>query len=256
MLTFTQAQLWSWIAAILWPFARIAGCLMVAPGFGAVFVPRRVRLVAALSFAVLVAPFVAVPASFEPLSIPGLLALVTEVFIGIAIGFLLQLVFDAVGLAGQLLANTMGLSFAFNVDPARGASTPAVGQLYLVLVTLTFLAFDGHVAIVHALIGTFSTLPIGAALGLDVIARTVVAAGGLLIADALRIALPGLAALLIANLAFGFVSRSAPSLNVVSVGLPLALLFGILVLQFALAGVQGGFVTAFATALQTVGALR
>ena len=256
MLTFTQAQLWSWIAAILWPFARIAGCLMVAPGFGAIFVPRRVRLVAALALAFLIAPFVTVPTTYEPLSIAGLLALVNEVLIGIALGFLLQLVFDAVGLAGQLLANAMGLSFAFNVDPARGASTPAVGQLYLVFVTLTFLAFDGHIAIVRTLIGTFSTLPIAAAPGLEVISRTVVAAGGLLIADALRIALPGLAALLIANFAFGFVSRAAPSLNVVSVGLPLALLFGIVVLQFALAGVQSGFVAAFEVALQTVGTLR
>ena len=77
-----------------------------------------------------------------------------------------------------------------------------------------------------------------------------------LIVDALRIALPGLTALLCANFAFGFVSRAAPALNVVSVGLPLALLFGILVLQFALAGVQGGFVTAFGVALQSVGGLR
>ena len=256
MLTFTQAQLWTGIATILWPFARIAGCLMVAPGFGAMFVPRRTRVVAAFALSLLVAPFVTVPTAIEPLSTAGLLALVTEVLIGIAGGFLLQLVFDAVGLAGQLLANAMGLSFAFNVDPARGASTPAVGQLYLVFVTLTFLALDGHIAIVRALVGTFATLPIASASGLAVVSRTVVAAGGWLIVDALRIALPGLTALLCANFAFGFVSRAAPALNVVSVGLPLALLFGILVLQFALAGVQGGFVTAFGVALQSVGGLR
>ncbi|NDD75303.1 MAG: flagellar biosynthetic protein FliR [Gammaproteobacteria bacterium] len=256
MITVTQAQLWTWIATFLWPFARIAGCVMVAPGFGAVFVPRRTRLVVAFALALLVAPFVTAPVAIEPLSIVGLLALVIEVLIGIACGFLLQLVFDAVGLAGQLLANAMGLSFAFNVDPARGASTPAVGQLHLVFVTLTFLALDGHIAIVRALVGTFSALPIATTSGLEVISRTVVAAGGLLIVDALRIALPGLAALLCANFAFGFVSRAAPSLNVVSVGLPLALLFGILVLQFALAGVQSGFATAFGVALQTVSGWR
>ena len=62
---------------------------------------------------------------------------------------MLQLIFDALAMGGQLLSNTMGLGFAFNVDPLRGASTPVLGQLYMMLVTLTFLALNGHLVLIE-----------------------------------------------------------------------------------------------------------
>ena len=75
-----------------------------------------------------------------------------QLLIGVALGFALQVIFDALGLAGQLLANSMGLSFAFNVDPLRGSSTAALGQLYIILATLTFLALGGHLALIEVLV--------------------------------------------------------------------------------------------------------
>lgn len=256
MLMFRQAQIWNWIVGFLWPFARIAGCLMVAPGFGAGFVPRRTRLLLSFALAVMVAPLVSVQPNLDPIAPSSLVSLGLQVLVGIAIGFLLQIVFDAVGLAGQLVANAMGLSFAFNIDPMRGTSTPAVGQLYLVFVTLTFLSLDGHIAVIRALVDSFNQLPLDASLHGDNLARHVVESGGTMIYGALRIALPGVAALLIANLAFGFVSRAAPSLNVTSVGLPAALMFGMVVLQFSMAGVQDGFIDLFERALRSVAELQ
>ena len=64
-------------------------------------------------------------------------------------GFALQLMFDALNLGGQLLANGMGLGLAFNIDPLRGVESPALGQLYVILGTLTFIALDGHAQIIH-----------------------------------------------------------------------------------------------------------
>ena len=84
-----------------------------------------------------------------------------QLLIGVALGFALQVVFDALGLAGQLLANSMGLSFAFNVDPLRGSSTAALGQLYIILATLTFLALGGHLALIEVLVARLHPLPVG-----------------------------------------------------------------------------------------------
>ena len=47
-----------------------------------------------------------------------------QVIIGVSLGFALQILFDAVAMGGQLLANSMGLSFAFNVDPMRAPAPP------------------------------------------------------------------------------------------------------------------------------------
>lgn len=224
----TTGQLEAYVAQGFFPFARIGACLMVAPLFGARFVPTRTRLVLAAGITALVAPLT--PATgIAPFSPEGFVVVAQQLLIGIALGFALQIVFDALGLAGQVLANSMGLSFAFNVDPLRGSSTAALGQLYIILATLTFLALGGHLALVEVLTSGFSTLPIGTsgfgAEGLWALVNW----GGTLFSGAISIALPGVTALLIVNLAFGVMSRAAPTLNLFAVGFPISLVIGLLV---------------------------
>ena len=92
--------------------------------------PARVRVVLAGAVALLVAPLVPAPAGITPFSAAGLVVTVQQMLIGVALGFCMQMLFDAVTLGGQLLANSMGLSFAFNVDPHARHQHPALGQLY------------------------------------------------------------------------------------------------------------------------------
>ena len=210
MVTLHTSELLSFIASWFFPFVRIGACLMVAPVFGASYVPARMRLVLAIAIAALVAPLASVP-QVDLLSIGSALITVQQIVIGVALGFALQIVFDAVGLAGQLLANSVGLSFAFNQDPLRGVSTPVVGQLYVLLVVLTFLALDGHLALIETLADGFRTLPVGAGgLGTNAI-WSLVLWSGQVIYGALAVALPGMTAMLIVNLAFGVMSRAARS---------------------------------------------
>src|SRR6185436_2378788 len=156
----TTGQLEAWVAQGFFPFTRIGACLMVAPMFGARFVPTRTRILLALGITALVVPLMPAP-DVAPFSAQGFVVVAQQLLIGAAMGFALQVVFDALGLAGQLLANSMGLSFAFNVDPLRGSSTAALGQLYIILATLTFLAIGGHLALLEVLVRSFATLPLG-----------------------------------------------------------------------------------------------
>ena len=224
----TTGQLEAYVAQGFFPFARIGACLMVAPMFGARFVPVRMRVLLAVALTALVAPLT--PATgIAPFSAQGFVVVAQQLLIGVALGFALQVVFDALGLAGQLLANSMGLSFAFNVDPLRGSSTAALGQLYIILATLTFLALGGHLALLEVLVHGFTTMPIGTGgLGREGLWNLVLW-GGQLFAGAIAIALPGVTALLIVNLAFGVMSRAAPTLNLFAVGFPISLVIGLLV---------------------------
>lgn len=256
MITLTTAQLEGWISQMFWPFVRIGACFMVAPAFGAVFVPARLRLVLAGAVSLLVAPLVTPPAGITAFSVAGFLVTIHQVLIGIAIGFALQVLFDAVAMGGQLLANSMGLSFAFNVDPMRGTSTPALGQLYALMVMLTFLALDGHLALVEMLVQGFSTLPVGTTgLGNEAL-WTLVSWGTQIFAGALAVALPGITALLIVNLAFGVVSRAAPTLNLFAVGFPISLVFGLLIVLVGLPGLQSSFVSLLRAAFELLSGLR
>ena len=242
MITLTTGQLETWIAQVFWPFVRVGSCFMVAPIFGAQFVPPRVRLVIAGGVALIIAPLVSSPADIAPFSAPGMIVTVQQVLIGVALGFCMQVVFDAVTLGGQVLANSMGLSFAYNMDPQHGEQTPVMGQFYSVLVTLTFLALNGHLRLIEILVDGFRTLPVGTTgLGPDAL-WTLANWGTTLFAGALSVALPGVTALIIVNLAFGVMSRAAPTLNLLAVGLPVSLVFGLGIVLLGLPTVQSGFV--------------
>lgn len=233
-------QIQALLGALFWPFVRIGACLMVAPVFGARYVPRRIRLLLSGMLALLLAPLLAKPTT-ALFSGDGILITVQQLMIGAAIGFTLQLVFDAMALGGQLLANSMGLGFAFNVDPLRGVSTPALGELFIILGTLLFLSMNGHVALLQLLSDSFRLLPVEGG-GFDLADwRALANWGDALFAGALRIALPGLTALIVVNLAFGIVSRAAPSMNLFAVGLPITLVVGLAVVLFSLPVLQTSF---------------
>jgi len=248
----TPGQLEGWLMQYFWPFVRIGACLMVAPIFGARFVPPRFRVALAGALTFLVAPLVTIPQGLTPLSIAGVVVTVHQLLIGVATGFVLQVVFDSLSMGGQLLANSMGLSFAFNVDPQRGASTPVVGTMYMLMVTLTFLAMNGHLAMIEALVDGFRTQPIAlTGFGADQWWQ-VVAWGNQLFAGALSVALPGMTALLIVNLGFGVMSRAAPSLNMFAVGFPISLVFGLLIVLLSLPAVQASFSMLISTSLTLI----
>jgi flagellar biosynthesis protein FliR len=252
MINLTTGQLETWIAQIFWPFVRVGSCFMVAPAFGARFVPPRVRLVIAGGIALIIAPLVPSPAGIAPFSAPGLVITVQQIVIGVALGFCMQMIFDAVALGGQLLANSMGLSFAYNMDPQHGEQTPVLGQFYSLLVTMTFLALNGHLRLIEILVDGFRTMPVGTTgLGQDGL-WTIVNWGSTLFAGALNVALPGVTALLIVNLAFGVMSRAAPTLNLFAVGLPVSLVFGLGIVLLGLPTVQSGFIALLQQALMLV----
>ncbi|HEX6396278.1 MAG TPA: flagellar biosynthetic protein FliR [Steroidobacteraceae bacterium] len=245
----TTGQLEAYVAQGFFPFARIGACLMVAPMFGARFVPARTRVVLAAAITALVIPLLPAP-GIAPFSAQGFVVVAQQLLIGVAMGFALQVIFDSLGLAGQLLANSMGLSFAFNVDPLRGSSTAALGQLYIVLATLTFLALGGHLALLEVLVNGFTTLPVGTSgLGGEGLWMMVLW-GGQLFTGALMIALPGVTALLIVNLAFGVVSRAAPTLNLFAVGFPISLVIGLLVVLAGIGPLQEGVAQLIAQGLE------
>ena len=260
MIHLTTNQLADWLALVYWPFVRIGSCFMIVPVFGAETVPARVRVVLAGAITLLIAPLLPAPPPVAPFSAAGCVITVQQVLIGVALGFCLHILFDAVNLGGQMLANSMGLSMAFNIDPLHGgdASTPAVGQLYTLLVTLTFLALNGHLALIEVLTHSFSTLPVGTdGLGTAGL-QTIAGWGSQLFAGALAIALPGVTALLVVNLAFGVMSRAAPAFNLFAIGLPVSLVFGLVILTVGLPAVQASFIEllerTFAALAQLIGA--
>ena len=222
-----EGQLLIWMVAMIRPGAAF----LAAPMFGANAVPVQLRLVLALAIGIPSASManVALPAA-GLVSVPGFFMIVAEVMAGLAMGFVIQIAFAAALVAGEAISNAMGLGFASMADPASGQSSPAVGQFLSMLTMFLFLAADGHLALIATIAESYRTLPPGGAwLSFSAIGN-IVAFGSLAFSAGLSIALPVGFALVLVQLIMAMIARSAPTLNLFAVGMPAALLAGILLL--------------------------
>jgi flagellar biosynthetic protein FliR len=235
MLTIGAADLDAWLAAFVYPFFRILALFSSAPVLSHDSVPRMVRIGLAVLVTVLVAPTLApIPGDTSPFSAPGLVLIVQQLLIGVAIGFALQIAFAAAELAGDMIGLQMGLSFATFIDPQNSDQTPIVGSFLNLLLMLLFLAMDGHLLVLAALVDTFHTFPVAVdALHWQDWHRLVVW-GGQIFGYGLAIAMPVIGAMMLTNLALGVLTRTSPQLNVFSVGFPVTVIVGLLVLQLGL----------------------
>src|SRR5258708_18440042 len=160
-LTLNAADVSMWVGRMWWPVLRLAGFGLAAPIASEGVVPRLVKIVLTLALAFLLGRLIQVPAGLSIFSAAGMLAAVLELLIGVAIGMVVQVAFEALVFAGQSISLTMGLGFATLVDPQRGAQVPVIGQLFMIFGTLTYLAINGHLMLLGALAQSFHTLPIG-----------------------------------------------------------------------------------------------
>lgn len=243
------------VARLWWPSLRIGGFVLAAPIASEGTIPKRVKIVLTLALAFLVAPLAPVPPGLSIFSGAGALTAVQEMLVGVAIGLVVQLAFDALTLAGQTISMTMGLGFATLVDPQRGTNVTVVGQLFMFMGLLTYLAINGHLVLLGALAGSFRSLPIGAPELANGFLFSVAAWGARIFETGLLVALPALVALVIVNLALGVVSRAAPQLNLFGIGFTITLLGGFFVLLVGMDGVMAGISDLIETALMAVAEL-
>ena len=243
------ADVSQWVGRLWWPALRVGGFVLAAPTLSETVIPRLVKIILSVSLAFLLAPSVQIPAALSIFSGAGLLAAAQELLIGVAIGMVVQLTFEALTFAGQSISLTMGLGFATLVDPQRGANTTVLGQMFMVFGILTYLAINGHLVLLGALAESFQTLPIAGAHIDKNFLISVVLWGARVFESGLLIALPAVIALVIVNLALGVVTRAAPQLNLFGIGFTITLLCGFFVLTVGLDGIMAGISSLINSAL-------
>ncbi|MCG7004807.1 flagellar type III secretion system protein FliR [Pseudomonas aeruginosa] len=249
LMEYTQTLIGGWIASFVLPLFRVAALLMTMPVIGTQLVPVRVRLYLALGVCVVLVPNLPPMPQVDALSMKAMLLIGEQILVGALLGFSLQLLFHAFVIAGQIISMQMGLGFASMVDPANGVSVPVLGQFFTMLVTLLFLAMNGHLVVFEVIAESFVTLPVGEGLSGNhfwIIAGKL----GWVMGAALLLALPAITALLVVNLAFGAMTRAAPQLNIFSIGFPLTLVLGLVILWIGTADLLSQYQVLAGEALQ------
>lgn len=234
MISFSNVQLNAWIAAFVFPLARILAVVMTAPVFNNIALTTQIRLILGLAISFALAPALPAMPAIPVDSWQGLMVLAQQILIGVVIGFTLSIMFSVVDLAGQLIGLQMGLGFASFYDPQSASQTPVLSEFLGLLATLIFLALNGHLLTLSVLAKSFTLLPVG---GGPFAAKGFVAMltwSATLFSTGVLLALPLIAALLIANIALGVLARIAPQLNIFAVGFPVTIVVGFTVLTLSM----------------------
>ena len=224
----------------LWPFLRVSGFMLIAPILGSAYIPAMIKVLIAFVITIFIFPLIEVPIGIDPLSIPGVLIAIQQLLIGMTIGFIVQFVFNAIIIAGENIALTMGLGFAQLTDPVNGITIPIVSQTLTVIASLYFLALNGHIALVNVLINSFEYFTFSSVLSLDAINSILHWAGRMFI-GAVLISIPAVTALLIVNIAMGLMTRVAPQMNIFSVGFPVTMMLGFIFILLSIPVVMNVF---------------
>jgi len=216
--------------------ARLAGIFISAPLFSS----RSFVTPAKVAFCVWLALllwFVTPVTSHLPASLAGfVIVLAAEVAFGYAIGFIANLLFIAIQSAGELIDAQMGLSVASALDPSIGQVISIIGRLVMFVALLIFLELDGHHLLLSAFHQSFTVLPAGQVA--DFTHYNMVAQfanlGGALWLTAVKLAIPAILLIFLADFTFGIVSRVAPQVNVFMLGFQIKPLLGLFAISLTL----------------------
>ena len=233
---FTTAEITAFLGAFIWPFIRISAMMLVAPIFSAQSVPVRIRVTAAIAITLVVTPVLPPLPAVDFISGEAFLIAIQQVLIGAIMGFALQLAFNLFVMAGHILAMQAGLGFSMMNSPQDGVQVTVVGQLYLMMATLLYLAMDGHLILIREVLTSFTTLPIG----MGGISSTgywmLVSWGSTMFLSSVMMVLPAITALLMVNISFGVMSKASPQLNPFSIGFLITIIFAFVIIYITLPG--------------------
>ena len=210
--------------------ARVAPLFIMAPLFSSKQVPTQVRAVVAVALAMGLTP-AANPGhaiSNGPAAIVGMLAV--ELLVGFVLAFALLCVTAALEVAGTFLDSAIGFSFGSQIDPISGNNNAVLARFYGLIGVLIFITIGGDQWVIEGLARSYQLVPIGKT---PDIARLVGGADhtfAMIFSSAIQIAAPVLLALVLADAGFGLVTRVVPTLNIFSVGLPVKILVGMLLI--------------------------
>jgi flagellar biosynthetic protein FliR len=232
MLDFTQHHLF----ILLLVLVRTSGLVLAGPPFGSSEIPTQVRVFLALALALLIYPSQIHVSVTPPTALAGYIpAIGAELLVGFLLGSGIVLLFSGVQLAGQIVGQMSGMTLADLYSPGFDANVPLLSQLLYMVALAIFLLSGSHRVVMAGFLDSFAAIPPGS-MGMstsltDATLEMLVQSFSL----GIRVAAPATAALLLASLALGIISRTLPQLNVMALGFGLNALatFGILAASLA-----------------------
>ena len=234
-------ELFTFLILLLIASLRVGAFLISAPFFGGRMVPLQIRIVFSFCLGFWILKTLQFPDQNTLLGPKLILIVFQELFIGLTVGLVLNICFAAVSLAGEKIAATSGLAFASQVDPTGGGQSPVISQIFYLFLIVIFFSVNGHLILLGLIYKSFEFYPLGQFTSYDELVSTGLSASNILFKSAANIVLPIVCVLLFVNIAIGFITKSAPQLNLFSFGFPMTLIGAFLILFYSVDAISFAF---------------
>lgn len=222
----------AYLPIFLLVFVRMSAFFVAAPFFSIKGVPNRFKI--ALAFIMALISFQYVPVNMQiAMDLTFILHVCKEALVGVILGYICELMFVAVQVAGGLMDMQMGLAMANVIDPKTGAYIPVTGNFKNILATLYFFSINGHHMLIQGILKSYQAIPVDAvwaAFGSEQVMMTAVKVFQNMFLSAFMMAAPIVVSLFLVDLSLGIIAKSVPQFNIFVVGLPIKLLASFLLL--------------------------
>jgi len=155
-------------------------------------------------------------------------SVISEIMSGVILGFIANMIFDFIRMAGGYMDIQIGLSMMNMLDPSSETTSTPFSNLSYFISMVIFFIIDGHHLLIKCLIQSFKVVNIGQNIVFQDTFSVVLDAFREYFVIGVKIAIPLVLIIIITDLCMALVSRTVPAINVMILGMPVKMVVGLL----------------------------
>ena len=204
-------------------FFRFAALFVATPIFSHKNIPINIK--ASMAFFFTVVFYNSMPPLAIHIDVPSIfLAILSELFLGLAVGVILQLAYNTITFAGGIISFMMGFSMASAIDPQSGISMPIISQFLSLIALMVLLTLNLHHWMLLFIDSSLRTVPLGGFVLAPDMFHYIIHATSHMFLVGLMIAFPIIALSWLADVIFGMLMKTMPQFNLLVIGFPIKIM--------------------------------
>lgn len=211
---------------------RVSAFVIIAPFFGDTVIPKKIKGIFVFMLSMYISPLLSIPKELELHAYTSAVisALLQQILIGLIIGLICKGFFETLRMAGQNISNAIQLAFAQMIEPGSGSQSSVISNILDTIGKMYFLTSLGLLFLIGIFVNSFYDMPISADFLSNKSYFDICCWIGKIFSIGMMLSIPSVGVALLVNAAMAIVTRSAPSINIFSVGFPLVIISGVIAL--------------------------